>query len=121
MEEAAVAQTIRNWKLLSDLKETASSVHIKGEEAGRDFSIFSRQNLYTRGKGLPAYERLINRISFNNLNEPLHLQTHFLSLVKFGYSQKSAHSLTSNIRTRLIVQALLFIFCVLIALLIVLL
>ena len=88
MEEAAVSQSIRNWKLLSDLKETASSVHIQGEEAGRDFSIFSRQNLYSKGLGLPAYERLINRISFKSTIKPLRLHSRFVSLVRLGYTQK---------------------------------
>ena len=120
MEEAAVSQSIRNWKLLSDLKETASSVHIKGEEAGGDFSIFSRQNLYAKGEGLPAYERLINRISFNKPGKPLHLQTHFSSLIRLGYLQNRTESLNLRNQTKWFRLLALLFFCGLIVALIVL-
>ena len=120
MEEAAVSQSIRNWKLLSDLKETASSVHIKGEEAGGDFSVFSRQNLYGRHQELPAYERLINRISFNKPRRPLHLQTRFSSLIKLGYLQDRTAVLNSRNQTKWFRLLALLFFCGLIFALIVL-
>ncbi len=111
MEEAAVSQSIRNWKLLSDLKETASSVRIKGEEAGGDFSIFSRQNLYAEGEALPAYERLINRISFNKPGKPMHFQTRLSPLINLGYPQNRTSALINRNRTKkLMFIALLFIF-----------
>jgi len=121
LEEAAVSQSIRNWKLLSDLKETASSIRIQGEEAGRDFSIFSRQNLYAKGQGLPAYERLINRISFNKAIKPLRLQSRFVSLIRLGYTQKfeAFHKPKNRVRTFRLLCLILF--CILSVLLIVLL
>ena len=89
MERAAVSQSVRNWKFLSDLKEKASSVYIKGEEVLADLSIFSRQNMYAKEKELPAYERLINRISFKNQRKPLRLKTRFSSLQKIDDSEKT--------------------------------
>lgn len=82
MEEAAVSQSIRNWKLLSDIKETAISVQVKGEEAGADFSVFSRQNLYARSQNLPAYERLINRISFIKPSKTFNSRKSNFSLIR---------------------------------------
>ena len=120
MEEAAVSQSIRNWKLLSDLKETASSVHIKGEEAGGDFSIFSRQNLYAKGAEIPAYERLINRISFNKPGKPKHLQTRFSSLINLGYLQNRTAALSMRSRTKKFRPFALIFVCLLIASLIIL-
>ena len=89
MKKAAAVQSIRNWKLLSDLKETASSVYIKDEEVLADFSAFSRQNLYAKEKEHPAYERLINRISFKIHRKPLRHKTRFSSLHRVDESQKS--------------------------------
>ena len=120
MEEAVVSQSIRNWKLLSDLKETATSVHIKGEEAGGDFSVFSRQNLYARNQQLPAYERLINRISFNKPGKSLHLQTRFSSLIKLGYLQDRTESLIFRNQTKWFRLLALLVFCGLIVTLVVL-
>jgi hypothetical protein len=119
LEKAAVSQSIRNWKLLSDLKETATSVHIKGEEAGKDFSVFSRQNMITEDHGLPSYERLINRISFKKLKQPPRVQSHSTSLLRFSNFQKSTHSL--HHRNRVIGLISLLSVCILLALVIILL
>lgn len=100
MEKAAAVQSIRNWKLLSDLKQTASSVIIKDEEVLADFSVFSNQNLHSEEQELPAYERLINRISFKNLRKPLRHKTRFLSLHKLDESQKPIPQVSHQDRIR---------------------
>ena len=102
MEKAAAVQSIRNWKLLSDLKQTASSVIIKDEEVLADFSVFSNQNLHAKEQELPAYERLINRISFNNLRKPLRHKTRFLSFHKVDESQKPILQVTHQDQSKFI-------------------
>jgi len=120
VEEAAVSQTVRNWKLLSDLKQTASSVHLKGEEARADFSLFSRQNLYAENQQLPAYERLINRVTFTKSQKPLHLQTRFFSFFNAQNFKASSYGRKSKSQSKLFGLLGILLICVLTLLLVIL-
>ena len=85
MDQAAASQTVRNWKLLSRLKDSAESIQIRGEEAGVDFSLFSKKTLGTSTDQPPVYERMINRIRINPAARHLRKSPSFLSLMNMKH------------------------------------
>ncbi|MEA4811996.1 MAG: hypothetical protein VB108_05460 [Anaerolineaceae bacterium] len=69
MNQAQISQSVRNWKLLSLLKENAETVQLKGEELSKDLSVFSRKTLHAGENELPIYANLVRGIRFQRQSQ----------------------------------------------------